>query len=129
MDPQRPISTPAAPPALGAYSQAIQAGDMLFCSGQIPLDPVTGLLVGATTAAQTEQALQNLQAVLEAGGSGLAHVLKTTVFLTDLSDFPAFNEVYARHFPGPAPARSTVQVAALPRGARVEIEAVARIPS
>lgn len=122
-----PLSTDRAPAAIGPYSQAIRTGDLLFCSGQIPLDPASGAMVGQTTAEQTEQVLRNLQGLLEAAGSGLDRVVKTTVFLADLQDFPEFNEVYARHFPQDPPARSTVQVAGLPRGARVEIEAVALV--
>jgi len=121
-----PISTDRAPAAIGPYSQAIRCGDLLFCSGQIPLDPVSGEVVGNTTAEQTEQVLTNLKAVLEAAGSGPDRVLKTTVFLADLRDFADFNTVYARFFPTVPPARSAVQVAGLPRGVRVEVEAIAR---
>ncbi len=121
-----PVSTERAPAAIGPYSQAIRCADLLFCSGQIPLHPTTGEVVGSTTAEQTEQALKNLQAVLEAAGSGLDKVLKTTVFLQDLRDFSEFNAVYARFFPEAPPARSAVQVAGLPRGVRVEVEAIAR---
>ncbi len=122
-----PISTDRAPAAIGPYSQAVRCADLLFCSGQIPLDPTSGEVVGNTTAEQTDQVLKNLGAVLEAGGSGLDRVLKTTVFLADLRDFADFNAVYARYFPTIPPARSAVQVAGLPRGVRVEVEAVARI--
>ncbi len=119
------IRPPAVPPPVGPYNPAVRVGELLFCSGQIPLDPVTGELVTGDVRAQTEQVLRNLEALLRAEGLGFAHVVKTTVFLTDLADFAAMNEVYARAFPAGAPARSTVQVAALPRGARVEIEAIA----
>ena len=119
------IQTSKAPAALGPYSQAITSGGLVFAAGQIPLDPATGELTGATVAEQTERVLANLQAVLEAAGSGLAQVVKTTVFLTDLGTFQEMNAVYAKYFPDRPPARSTIQVSALPKGARVEIEAVA----
>ena len=119
------IATTKAPQAIGPYSQGILAGAMLFTSGQIALDPASGTLVTGGIKAETKQVLENLKAVLEAGGAGLKDVVKTTVFLADLSDFGSMNEIYATYFPGEAPARSTVGVAALPRGARVEIEAVA----
>lgn len=119
------IATPAAPAAIGPYSQAVKAGGWVFCSGQIPLDPATGEVVGADVAAQTERVLANLRAVLEAAGSGFDRVVKTTVYLTDMAEFAAVNEVYARHFGASAPARATVAVAALPKGVRVEIDAVA----
>lgn len=125
MEQKSVIQTPAAPAAIGPYSQAIACGNLLFCSGQIPLDPATMQLAGESAADQAVQALENLKAVLIAGGSSLAAVVKTTIFLADMADFTAVNEVYARYFPAPAPARSTVQVAALPRGAKVEIEAIA----
>lgn len=114
-----------APRAVGPYSQAILAGELVFCSGQIPLDPATGQLLEGDIAAQTGRVLDNLAAVLAAAGSDLAHVVKTTVFLADLGDFAAMNEAYATRFGEHRPARSTVQVAALPRGARIEIECVA----
>lgn len=114
-----------APKAVGPYSQAIVAGDLVFCSGQIPLDPVTGALAQGDIAVQTGRVLDNLAAVLAAAGSDLAHVVKTTVFLADINDFTAMNEAYALRFGTHRPARSTFQVAALPRGARVEIECVA----
>jgi 2-iminobutanoate/2-iminopropanoate deaminase len=122
---REPISTTAAPAAIGPYSQAIATGGFIFASGQIALDPQTGQLVGGDIRAQTRRALENLQAVLNAGGSSLDQVVKTTVFLAHLSDFGAMNEVYAQYFPGAPPARSTVPVPELPRGALVEIEAVA----
>jgi 2-iminobutanoate/2-iminopropanoate deaminase len=119
------VSSAGAPAAIGPYSQAVLAGGFVFVSGQIPLDPETGQLVAGDAAAQAERALISLQAVLEAAGSGLHRVVKTTIFLTDLADFAAVNAVYARFFPAEPPARATVQVAALPRGAALEIEAVA----
>ena len=123
------IATPDAPGAIGPYSQAIDTGAHVFCSGQLGLDGLTGQLVGEDVAAQTERALQNLGAVLAAAGLGLGDVAKTTCFLADMADFAAFNEVYARYFPEPPPARSTFAVAALPKAARVEIEAIAVRPS
>lgn len=119
------IATPDAPAAVGPYSQAIAFGNLLFCAGQIPLTPDTGELVAGDVTVQTEQVLKNLGAVLHANGMTLANVVKTTVFLTDLADFTKMNDVYANHFTKPFPARSTVQVAALPKGANVEIEAIA----
>jgi len=119
------IATAGAPAAIGPYSQAIQAGGLVFVSGQIPLDPETGQVVQGGIAAQTERALESLRAILDASGSGLERVVKTTVFLTDLGTFNEVNEVYARFFPHAPPARATVQVAALPRGVGIEIEAVA----
>lgn len=122
---RRVIATDRAPAAVGPYSQAIRAGRTVHTAGQIPLDPDTGKLVEGDVAAQTRQVLYNLAAVLEAAGSGLDQVLKTTVFLTDMADFGAMNAVYAERFGQAPPARSTVAVAALPLGARVEIEAIA----
>jgi 2-iminobutanoate/2-iminopropanoate deaminase len=119
------ISTGGAPGAIGPYSQAIQSGDMLFCSGQLGLDPATGELADGVEA-QADRALRNLQSVLDAGGLSFDDVVKTTIFLADIGDFAAVNEVYARFMPDPPPARSTVQVAALPKSGRVEIEAIAR---
>lgn len=119
------VVTTKAPAAIGPYSQAICTEGLIFCSGQLGLDPVTGQIVQGGIVAETERILKNLSAVLSAGGSSMDRVLKTTVFLTDLAEFQAMNEVYSRHFSAPAPARSTIQVSALPRGARVEIEAVA----
>jgi 2-iminobutanoate/2-iminopropanoate deaminase len=125
----RTVASPAAPAAIGPYSQAVlvetHAQRTLHCSGQIPLDPVSGELVRGDIAVQTERVLENVGAVLAAAGMSFADVVKTTVFLVDLADFARMNEVYARRFPSVPPARSTVQVAALPRGARVEIEVVA----
>ena len=122
------IKTEKAPAAIGPYSQGILAGSLLFSSGQIPLDPAGGSLVSGGIQSETKQALENLKAVLEAGGAGLKDVVKTTVYMTDLSEFAQMNEVYGSYFSGEPPARSTVGVASLPRGARVEIEAVAVVP-
>lgn len=119
------ISTDKAPGAIGPYSQAIKAGGMLFVSGQIPIDTATGEFVQGGVVEQTEQVLKNLSAVLEAGGSSIDNVVKTSVFLADMNDFAAMNEVYAKYFDANKPARATVQAAALPRGARVEIECIA----
>ena len=123
------ISTAEAPTAVGPYSQAIAAGSFVFCSGQIPLDPGTGKLISDDISPQTVRVLQNLAAVLRAQGIGLEHVVKTTVFMTDLAKFGEMNTVYGNYFPGDPPARSTIQVAALPKGANVEIEAIAVKPS
>lgn len=119
------ISTEAAPKAIGPYSQAIIAGGFVFASGQIPIDPKTGEFVAGGIAEQTEQVLRNVSALLEAAGTSLDRVIKTTVFLADMNDFAAMNEVYGRFFKAEPPARSTVQAARLPRDARVEIEAIA----
>jgi 2-iminobutanoate/2-iminopropanoate deaminase len=121
------ISSPEAPAAIGPYSQAIRSGDLVFLSGQIPLDPKTGELVSGDIAEQTERVLDNLSAVLTAAGASFADVVKTTIYLTDLRDFQSVNETYAKRFTAVPPARATVQVAALPRGARVEIDAIARV--
>jgi 2-iminobutanoate/2-iminopropanoate deaminase len=122
------INTEKAPAAIGPYSQGILSGNLLFTSGQIPLDPATGSLVSEGIQSETKQVLENLKAVLEAGAAGLKDVVKTTVYMTDLSEFAQMNEVYGIYFSGEPPARSTVGVASLPRGARVEIEAVAVVP-
>ncbi len=119
------VSTAGAPAAIGPYSQAIAIDGLLFCSGQLGLDPATGELVEGVEA-QAERSLRNLSAVLDAAGLGWADVVKTTVFLADMADFAAVNAVYARFMPDPPPARSTVQVAALPKDGLVEIEAIAR---
>jgi 2-iminobutanoate/2-iminopropanoate deaminase len=119
------INTTDAPQAIGPYSQAIRAGNLLFASGQIPIDPVTGALVAGDIAAQTRRVFENIAGVLKAAGGSFDHVVKTTVFLSDMNDFAAMNAVYGEFFAQPAPARSTVQVARLPRDARVEIEIVA----
>jgi 2-iminobutanoate/2-iminopropanoate deaminase len=119
------ISTTSAPAAVGPYSQAIALGDLVFCSGQIGLDPASGVLVDGGVEAQAERALQNLGAVLDAAGCTFADVVKTTVFLAEIDDFAAVNAVYARFMPDPPPARSTFAVGALPKGASIEIEAIA----
>jgi 2-iminobutanoate/2-iminopropanoate deaminase len=119
------ISTDKAPAAVGPYSQAVRVGDFVFAAGQVAIDPAAGKLIESNTAAQTRQALTNLSAVLEAAGSSLNRVVKTTVFLKDMSQFQAMNDVYAEFFPSDPPARSTIEVAALPLGALVEIEAIA----
>ena len=119
------ISTDNAPGAIGPYSQAVKTNGMVFCSGQIPIDVATGEFVSDDVAEQTEQVLKNLSAVLEAAGTSLNNVVKTTVFLADMNDFAAMNEVYARYFSENKPARATVQAAGLPRGARVEIDCIA----
>lgn len=125
MTTRQPISTSGAPAAIGPYTQAIALDGFVFCSGQLGLDPVTGDLVDGVEA-QAERALRNLSAVLDAAGATMADVVKTTLFLADIDDFGAVNAVYARFMPDPPPARSTIQVAALPKGGRVEIEAIAR---
>lgn len=119
------IATEAAPGAIGPYSQAIASGDLVFASGQIALDPGSGQLIAGDVGAQTRQALENLSAVLQAGGSSLGRIVKTTVFLTTMQNFGAMNEVYGQFFTGEPPARSTIAVAELPRNALVEIEAIA----
>lgn len=124
---RRAISTSAAPPASGPYSQAIATDDLVFCAGQLGTDPATGDLADGV-AAQADRALRNLQAVLDAAGCTLVDVVKTTCFLADMADFDEFNAVYASFMSDPAPARSTFQVAALPKGGRVEIEAIAVRP-
>jgi 2-iminobutanoate/2-iminopropanoate deaminase len=120
------ISTGGAPAAIGPYSQAVDADGLVFCSGQLGLDPETGNLVEGGVEAQAERALRNLAAVLDAAGLAWADVAKTTIFLADIDDFAAVNAVYGAVMPDPPPARSTIGVAALPKGARVEIEAIAR---
>ncbi len=121
------ITTPTAPTAIGPYSQAVVSNGLVFLSGQIPLDPATGQVIEGDIAAQTARVLENLKAVLEAAGSSLDRVLKTTVYLKDLGEFGRMNEVYGRFFPSAPPARSTVEVARLPRDARVEIDVIAAI--
>ncbi len=125
---KRAIQTHSAPAAVGPYSQAIELDGWIFCSGQIGLDAGSGKLVEGGTEAETRRVLENLREVLDAAGCGLRDVVKTTIFLTDLKDFETVNRIYSEHFEQPYPARSTVQAAALPRGARVEIEAIARAP-
>lgn len=127
--PKTIVQSASAPAAIGPYSQAVRAGDFLFLSGQIPLDPATGQMIEGDVAAQTKRVMENLAAVLAAGGVGFDRVVKTTIYLADLGDFTVVNGVYGAHFPENPPARATVQVAALPRGARVEIDAVAYLGS
>ena len=124
---REPIATDGAPKAIGPYSQAIRAGEMLFVSGQTPLDPATGVLIEGDIAAQTRRVLDSIGAILAAAGSGFDRVVKTSVFLQDMSDFAAMNVVYAEYFPAPQPARSTIQAARLPRDARVEIDVIALV--
>ncbi len=126
--PRTPVATPRAPAAIGPYSQAIAAGGFLFCSGQLGLDPATGDFAGPDVEAQAERSMTNLRNVLDAAGCTFEDVVKTTVFLADIADFAAVNAVYGRFVSDPPPARSTVQVAALPKGGLVEIEAVALLP-
>jgi 2-iminobutanoate/2-iminopropanoate deaminase len=119
------ISAPDAPKALGAYSPAIKAGNLLFLSGQIPMDPATGTLVQGDITAQTEQVMRNLTALLKAAGVGFDHVVRTTVYLADMNEFGAMNDVYGRYVVDPPPARATVQVARLPRDVKIEIDLIA----
>ncbi len=119
------VTAKDAPAAIGPYSQAVRGGGLVFLSGQIPLDPATGALVSGDIATQTERVFTNLGAVLAAAGCGFEAIVKTTIFLVDMADYPKVNEVYGRFFREPYPARSTVQVTALPRGARIEVEAIA----
>jgi 2-iminobutanoate/2-iminopropanoate deaminase len=121
------VKTQGAPAAIGPYVQAVRQGNLLFCSGQIALDPGTGQLLDGNVAQQTERVLENLKAVIEAGGSDLSRVLKTTVYLVDMGAFSEMNAIYGRYFAQSPPARSTVAVAALPRGAQVEIDAIAEV--
>ncbi|HKQ97952.1 MAG TPA: RidA family protein [Candidatus Polarisedimenticolia bacterium] len=127
MTERRSIATDGAPKAIGPYSQAVVSGDLVFLSGQIPLDPATGDLVRGTIEAEVGRVLENIRAVLAAAGAGFDDVVRTTVYLTDMADFQAMNGVYAKTFGDARPARSTVQVAGLPRGARVEIDVIARV--
>ncbi|MBL8755755.1 MAG: reactive intermediate/imine deaminase [Planctomycetes bacterium] len=120
-----PVQSSSAPAAIGPYSQAIRCGNLLFCSGQIALDPKTAQMVGATAAEQADQVLKNLAAVLAAGGASLAHVARTTIYLVSMADFAAVNEVYGRHFANHKPARATVAVKELPKGGLVEIDCIA----
>jgi 2-iminobutanoate/2-iminopropanoate deaminase len=119
------ISTPAAPQAVGPYSQAIRAGSLLFVSGQIPIDPATGQVIAGDAAAQTRRVMENIGEILKAAGTSFDQVARTTVYLADIAEFPAMNEVYGQFFSAPAPARSTIQAARLPRDARVEIDVIA----
>jgi len=128
MNDKRPVTTEKAPAAIGPYSQAVWAGDLLFCSGQIPIDPATGQIVAGGAADQARQVLANIRAVLEAAGLGMDAVVKATVFFKNMEDFQAVNEVYASSFKPPYPARSGVEVARLPKDVLVEIEVVARRP-
>jgi len=121
------IATTEAPQAVGPYSQAVAVGSLLFAAGQIPLDPATGELIDGDVAAQTAQVLQNIAGVLRANGMTFAHVVKSTVFMVDLANFAAMNAVYSQYFTEPFPARSTIQVAGLPKGAQVEIEVIASL--
>jgi len=121
------VAAAGAPKAIGPYSQAVIVDGTIYTAGQIALDPTTNEIVGKTTAEQTDRVLKNLAAVLAAAGSGFNRVVKTTVYLIDMADFPAMNEVYARHFGSHKPARATIQAAALPKGVRIEIDAVARV--
>ena len=121
------VSTDGAPKAIGPYSQAIRAGSLLFLSGQIPIDPATGQMVDGDIAQQTHRVFKNLEAILTAAGASFDNVVRTTVYLADMSDFAAMNEVYGTYFSSPAPARATVQAARLPRDARVEIDLIASI--
>ena len=122
---QSAVSTGSAPKALGPYSQAIRAGQFLFVSGQVPLDPETGALVPGSIGDQTHRVLQNIGEILKAGGASFQQVVRTTVYLADLGDFSAMNEVYATFFTAPQPARSTIQAARLPRDARIEVDVIA----
>jgi 2-iminobutanoate/2-iminopropanoate deaminase len=122
---KQPVSTDNAPKAIGPYSQAIRAGQLLFVSGQIPLDPASGQIVAGDVAAQTRRVLDNVGAVLSAAGRSFGDVVRTTIFLADMNDFAAVNEVYGQYFSPPYPARATVQVARLPKDARVEIDVIA----
>ena len=124
---RQPVSTEQAPKAIGPYSQAIRAGQLVFLSGQVGFDPATGQLVPGGISEQTHRVLQNIGAILSAAGLSFDHVVKTTVFLADMNDFAAMNEIYASYFGSPAPARSTVQAARLPRDAKVEIEVIAQV--
>lgn len=122
---KQPVRTERAPKAVGPYSQAVKAGGFLFVSGQIPLDPETGEIVGSTTAEQADRVLRSIRCIVEDSGASLNDVVKTTIFLVDMNDFAAVNEVYANYFTGETPARATVQVSRLPKDVRVEIEAIA----
>lgn len=121
------VETSTAPAAVGPYSQAVASQGVIYCSGQIPLDPSTGELVSGSVAEETRRCLENLRAVLQAAGAGMGDIVKTTAYLTDMNDFAEFNEAYAEFFDTEPPARATVGVAALPKGARVEVECVARV--
>ena len=122
------IAAPGTPKAIGPYSPAIRAGNLLFLSGQIPIDPASGALVDGDISTQTEQVMRNICALLDAAGAGVEHLVRTTVFLADMNEFAAMNECYAKFLADPPPARATVQVARLPRDVRVEIDAIAVLP-
>ena len=126
--PKQVVRTNLGPAAVGAYSQAIISGNVIFVSGQIPLDPATGEMVQGDIAAQTRRVFENLSAILREAGASFDHVVRTTVYLADMNDFAAMNEVYAKYFSSPAPARATVQAARLPKDARVEIDVIAVLP-
>jgi 2-iminobutanoate/2-iminopropanoate deaminase len=121
------VSTPSAPAAIGPYSQAVRAGSLLFVSGQIPLDPATAVMVEGDITVQTHRVLRNLAGILEAAGTSFDRVVRTTVYLADMNDFAAMNEVYGTYFSSPAPARATIQAARLPKDARVEIDVIAEV--
>lgn len=125
--PKEIISTNEAPAAIGPYSQAVKVGDIVFVSGQIPLDPATGEMVPGDVEAQTKRVMENLRAVLAAAGAGFEHVVRSTIYLTNLGDFAKVNAIYGSYFPKEPPARATVQVSALPRGSQVEIDVVAHL--
>ena len=122
---QRWVTSPGSAPAIGPYSPGLRVGNLLFLSGQIPLDPTSGQIVDGDVRAQTTRVLDNMGELLKAGGAGFANVVRTTIFLADMNDFTAINEIYAKYFSQPYPARATVQVARLPRDVRVEIDAIA----
>jgi 2-iminobutanoate/2-iminopropanoate deaminase len=126
---KKAITTSQAPAAIGPYSQAIAIDGLVFISGQLPIDPATGRLIDAPIAARTSQIMRNIEAIAREAGGNLAGIVKTTIFLTDLADFQAVNSAYGEHFPGNPPARSTVQVAALPLGSNIEIEAILHLPA
>jgi 2-iminobutanoate/2-iminopropanoate deaminase len=123
------VATDKAPKAIGPYSQGIRAGNLLFVSGQVPIDPATGALIEGDIAAQTHRVMRNLAAILEAAGASMDHVLRCTVYLADMNDFAAMNDVYGSYFSQPAPARATIQAVRLPKDARVEIDLIAEIKS
>lgn len=123
------VATDKAPKAIGPYSQAIKAGNLLFVSGQVPIDPATGAIIEGDIAAQTDRVMRNLSAILEAAGASMDHVVRCTVYLADMNDFAAMNEVYGSYFAQPAPARATIQAVRLPKDARVEIDVIASVNS
>jgi len=121
------VATPNAPQAIGPYSQAVRAGNLLFVSGQVPIDPATGQIIDGDIKAQTDRVMRNLAAILDAGGASMAHVVRCTVYLADMNDFTAMNDVYGSYFSQPAPARATIQAVRLPKDARVEIDVIASL--